>query len=45
MGIKVNLPSLKVRSWLILGFGLLAAILTVTVAVDLRQIRANGAQT
>ncbi|HVT53144.1 MAG TPA: methyl-accepting chemotaxis protein [Dongiaceae bacterium] len=45
MGIKTNLPSLKVRSWLILGFGLLAAILAVTVAVDLRQIKANGALT
>ncbi|HVY97963.1 MAG TPA: methyl-accepting chemotaxis protein [Dongiaceae bacterium] len=33
------------RSWLILGFGLLAAILAVTVAVDLRQIQANGALT
>jgi methyl-accepting chemotaxis protein len=45
MGIKVNLPSLKVRSWLILGFGLLAVILVVTVAVDLRQIKANGTLT
>ena len=45
MGIKVNLPSLKVRSWLIMGFGLLAIILAVTVAVDLRQIKANGTLT
>jgi methyl-accepting chemotaxis protein len=45
MGIKANLSGFKVRTWLILGFGLMAAILVVIVAVDLRQIHANGAMT
>jgi methyl-accepting chemotaxis protein len=45
MGIKANLSGLKVRTWLIAGFGLMAGLLAVTVAVDLRQIHANGAMT
>jgi len=45
MGIKAKLSGFKVRTWLILGFGLMAAILVVIVAVDLRQIQANGAMT
>lgn len=45
MGIKANLSGLKVRTWLILGFGLMAAILVVIVGVSLRQIQANGAMT
>ena len=45
MGIKAKLAGFKVRSWLIAGFGLMAAILVVIVAVDLRQIQANGAMT
>jgi methyl-accepting chemotaxis protein len=45
MGIKAKLSGFKVRTWLIAGFGLMAAILVVIVAVDLRQIQANGAMT
>ncbi len=42
MGIKAKLSGFKVRTWLIAGFGLMAAILVVIVAVSLRQIQANG---
>jgi methyl-accepting chemotaxis protein len=45
MGIKANLSGFKVRTWLILGFGLMAAILVVIVAVGLRQTQVNGAMT
>jgi methyl-accepting chemotaxis protein len=45
MGIKAKLSGFKVRTWLIAGFGLMAAILVVIVAVGLKQIQANGAMT
>jgi methyl-accepting chemotaxis protein len=45
MGIKAKLSGFKVRTWLIAGFGLMAAILVVIVAVSLRQVQANGAMT
>jgi methyl-accepting chemotaxis protein len=45
MGIKAKLSGFKVRSWLIAGFGLMAAILVVIVAVGLKQIQASGAMT
>jgi methyl-accepting chemotaxis protein len=45
MGIKAKLSGFKVRTWLILGFGLMAAILVGTVGVSLQQIRANGSMT
>jgi methyl-accepting chemotaxis protein len=45
MGIKAKLSGFKVRTWLIAGFGLMAAIMIVIVAVGLRQIQANGAMT
>ncbi|HVM82574.1 MAG TPA: hypothetical protein VMW18_01695, partial [Candidatus Binatia bacterium] len=45
MGIKAKLAGFKVRSWLIAGFGLTAAMLAVTVAVNLRQVDVSGALT
>jgi len=45
MGIKAKLAGFKVRSWLISGFGLTAAMLAVTVAVNLRQVDVSGALT
>jgi methyl-accepting chemotaxis protein len=45
MGIKAKLPDFKVRTWLILGFGIMAVMLGVTAAVDLRQVQQNGAMT
>ncbi|GAB2179201.1 methyl-accepting chemotaxis protein [Dongia sp. agr-C8] len=45
MGIKAKLSGFKVRTWLIAGFGLMAAILVVIVAVSLKQIQDNGAMT
>src|SRR3954469_20360312 len=35
MGIKAKLSGFKVRTWLVAGFGLMAAILVGTVAVSL----------
>ena len=45
MGIKAKLSGFKVRTWLIAGFGLMAAIMVVIVGVSLRQIHANRVMT
>jgi methyl-accepting chemotaxis protein len=45
MGIKAKLSGFKVRTWLVAGFGLMAAILVVIVAVGLRQIQSSGSMT